>query len=89
MTAVFAVLGVITAAAPMDVTGGLGYLVSVAARLLERHPRRLTVVTGLVTFVVAWGCGTGNICFALFSVIYGLAVQYGIRPARPLAVAVS
>jgi anaerobic C4-dicarboxylate transporter DcuB len=88
VTAVFAVLGVITAAAAMEVTGGLAYLILVATRLLERNPRQLTVMTGLVVFAFSWGCGTGNICFALFPIIYGLAVRYGIRPARPLAVAV-
>lgn len=88
VTAVFAVLGVITAAAAMDVTGGLGYLVSVAAKVLERNPKQLTVMAGLVSFAFSWGTGTGNICFALFPIIYSLAVQYGIRPSRPLAVAV-
>ena len=46
VNAVFAVLGVITAAAAIDVTGGLAYLVTVAARRLARHPRQLTVWPG-------------------------------------------
>lgn len=83
--AFFIIIAVITASATMQAAGGIDYLVSVASKIIQRNPRRLTFVAPLVSFVFTVLAGTGNIYFALIPVIYETAYRNGQRPERALA----
>lgn len=85
--AMLIILAVITASAAMQAAGGIDYLVSVAARLIQRNPGRITIIAPLVAFLFTIAAGTGNIYFALIPIIYEVAYENKIRPERPLAVA--
>jgi anaerobic C4-dicarboxylate transporter DcuA len=83
--AFFIIIAVITASASMQAAGGIDWLVSVASKIIEANPKRITLVAPLVSFVFTVGAGTSNIYFALIPVIHETAYRNGIRPEKPLA----
>lgn len=82
------IMGVIAAIAAMQVAGGMDYLVSLAERLLRRHPRYVTFLAPLVTYGMTLLAGTGHTAFSTLPVIAEVAKEQGIRPSRPLSIAV-
>lgn len=86
--AVAIILAVVTAAALMQASGGIDWMVKVAARIIERHPKRITIVAPLTAFAFSIGAGTSNILYPLMPVIYDVSYRNGIRPSRPMSVAV-
>ncbi|WP_348788823.1 anaerobic C4-dicarboxylate transporter family protein [Leifsonia sp. NPDC080035] len=83
--AFFIIIAVITASSAMQAAGGIDYLVSIASKIIQRNPRRLTYVAPLVAFVFTVLSGTSNIFFALIPVIYETAYRNGQRPEKALA----
>lgn len=63
-------------------------MVSVAAKLIARSPKQITLVAPLVSFLFSVGAGTSNILYPLLPVIQDLAYRNGIRPSRPLSLSV-
>ncbi|WP_084077617.1 anaerobic C4-dicarboxylate transporter family protein [Demequina sp. NBRC 110057] len=86
--AIAIVLGVVTAAALMQAAGGIDWMVAMAARVIERRPRQITLIAPLTAFLFCAGAGTGNIVYPLLPVIYDVSYRNGIRPSRPLTVTV-
>lgn len=82
------IAAVIAAASAMQAAGGLDYLVSVAERLLRRNPSHITIVSPLVTYAFTLFAGTGHVAYSVLPVIAEVARQTGIRPERPLGIAV-
>lgn len=82
------IMAVIAAIAAMQVAGGMDYLVSLAEKLLRRHPRYITFIAPLVTWFMTILAGTGHTAFSTLPVITEVAKEQGIRPSRPLAIAV-
>ncbi|WP_137844814.1 anaerobic C4-dicarboxylate transporter [Microbacterium sp. 2FI] len=83
--AFFIIIAVITASSAMQAAGGIDYLVSIASKIIQRNPKRLTYVAPLVAFVFTLLAGTSNIYLALIPVIYETAYRNGQRPERALA----
>lgn len=82
------IMAVIAAIAAMQVAGGMDYLVSLAERLLRRHPKYITFLAPLVTWSMTVLAGTGHTAFSTLPVITEVAKEQGIRPSRPLSIAV-
>lgn len=82
------IMAVIAAIAAMQVAGGMDYLVSLAERLLRRHPKYITLIAPLVTWFMTLLAGTGHTAFSTMPVITEVAKEQGIRPSRPLSIAV-
>ncbi|PIJ52094.1 C4-dicarboxylate ABC transporter [Erwinia sp. OLTSP20] len=82
------IMAVIAAIAAMQVAGGMDYLVSLAERLLRRQPRYITFLAPLVTYMMTLLAGTGHTAFSTLPVIAEVAKEQGIRPSRPLSIAV-
>ncbi|WP_375055777.1 anaerobic C4-dicarboxylate transporter [Zobellella sp. DQSA1] len=82
------IMSVITAIAAMQLAGGMDYLVSLAERLLRRHPRYITFLAPVVTYTMTLFAGTGHTAFSTLPVIAEVAKEQGIRPSRPLSIAV-
>ena len=85
--AFFIIIAVITASSAMQAAGGIDYLVSIASKIIQRNPKRLTYVAPLVAFVFTVLSGTSNIFIALIPVIYETAYANGQRPEKALAAA--
>lgn len=62
------IMGVIAAIAAMQVAGGMDYLVNLAERLLRKHPRYITLLAPLVTYVMTLLAGTGHTAFSTLPV---------------------
>ena len=82
------IMAVIAAIAAMQVAGGMDYLVGLAEKLLRRHPRYVTFLAPLVTYLMTLLAGTGHTAFSTLPVIAEVAKEQGVRPSRPLSIAV-
>ncbi|BES86342.1 anaerobic C4-dicarboxylate transporter [Pectobacterium araliae] len=82
------IMAVIAAIAAMQVAGGMDYLVSLAEKLLRTHPKYVTFLAPLVTYFMTILAGTGHTAFSTLPVIAEVAKEQGIRPSRPLSIAV-
>jgi len=80
------ILAVVTAAATLQVAGGLDYMVQLTERVLRAHPKYVTILAPLSTFFLTVCCGTGHAVYALLPVIADVAIKTGIRPERPMAI---
>jgi len=88
ISAILIILAVITAAATMEAAGGIDYLVTIAAKIIRKNPKQVTLIAPLVSYAFVVGAGTGNVFFPLIPVIYEVSHNAGIRPERPLGVSV-
>ena len=88
ISALLIILAVVTAAALMQVAGGVDWMVKIAAGVIQRHPKQITLLAPLTAFLFTVGAGTSNILYPLLPVIYDVSYQNGIRPSRPLTVTV-
>ncbi|MBX7246249.1 MAG: anaerobic C4-dicarboxylate transporter [Candidatus Sumerlaeaceae bacterium] len=80
------ILTVIMAASAMEAAGGIDYLVKIAAGLIRKSPRHVTIIAPLVSYVFTFLSGTGHIFYPLIPVIYEVAMKGRVRPERPIAV---
>lgn len=86
--ALLIVLSVVLASSMMQAAGGIDWMVSIAAKLIARNPKQITLVAPLVSFLFAVGAGTSNILYPLLPVIQDLSYRNGVRPSRPLSLSV-
>ncbi|OBT16434.1 C4-dicarboxylate ABC transporter [Vibrio sp. UCD-FRSSP16_10] len=82
------IMSVITAIAAMQVAGGMDWLVQIAENFLRKNPERITFYAPIVTFLMTLMAGTGHTAFSTLPVIAEVAKGQGIRPSRPLSIAV-
>ena len=82
------IMSVITAIAAMQVAGGMDWLVQIAEKFLRKHPERITFYAPIVTFLMTLMAGTGHTAFSTLPVIAEVAKGQGVRPSRPLSIAV-
>lgn len=81
-------MSVITAIAAMQVAGGMDWLVQLAEDFLRKNPKRITFYAPIVTYLMTLMAGTGHAAFSTLPVIAEVAKGQGIRPSRPLSIAV-
>lgn len=82
------IMAVVSAAAAMQAAGGLDYLVRLATRVLHRNPRYITFIAPAVTYTFTVLAGTGHVAYSVLPVIAEVSRRNGIRPERPLSMAV-
>ncbi len=88
ITVILIMLAVICAAATMQASGGLEYMVRIAEKILRKNPKMVTVLAPIVTYLFTFMCGTGHIVYSLLPVINEIALENGIRPERPISASV-
>ncbi|WP_028024506.1 anaerobic C4-dicarboxylate transporter [Enterovibrio calviensis] len=82
------IMSVITAIAAMQVAGGMDWLVEKAENFLRKNPKKITFYAPIVTYLMTLMAGTGHTAFSTLPVIAEVAKEQGIRPSRPLSIAV-
>ncbi|MBM5572664.1 MULTISPECIES: anaerobic C4-dicarboxylate transporter family protein [Deefgea] len=82
------IIAVITTAACLQAAGGMAFLVQIAEKILRRNPKRITFFAPLVTYCFTLFAGTGHVAYAVLPVIAEVAHESGVRPERPLSIAV-
>jgi anaerobic C4-dicarboxylate transporter DcuA len=80
------ILTVIMAASAMEAAGGIDYLVRIAAGIIRKSPKHVTIIAPLVSYLFTFLAGTGHIFYPLLPVIYEVAMKGRVRPERPIAV---
>jgi anaerobic C4-dicarboxylate transporter DcuA len=80
------ILTVIMAASAMEAAGGIDYLVRVAAGIIRKRPKQVTIIAPIVSYVFTFLAGTGHIYYPLIPVIYEVSMKGRVRPERPIAV---
>lgn len=82
------ILCVVTAAASMQVAGGMDYVVSLAEKLIRKKPSLITFIGPAVTFLFTALAGTAHITYSILPIIAEVSAKTGIRPERPLSISV-
>jgi anaerobic C4-dicarboxylate transporter-like protein len=82
------IIAVITALATLQAAGGLDYMISIAEKILRRHPQYVTFLAPVVTYILIVASGTTHVIYALLPVIAEVSRKAGIRPERPLSISV-
>lgn len=82
------IVAVIAAAGCMQAAGGLDLMVKWAEKILRRHPQRITLLSPLVTYLFTFFAGTGHVAYSVLPAIAEVARETGIRPERPMGIAV-
>jgi anaerobic C4-dicarboxylate transporter DcuA len=80
------ILTVIMAASAMEAAGGIDYLVKIAAGIIRKSPKHVTIIAPVVSYIFTFLAGTGHIFYPLLPVIYEVAMKGKVRPERPIAV---
>src|SRR3954453_16439569 len=81
------ILAVIMAASTMEAAGGIDYVVRIAAGIIRKSPKHVTIIAPVVSYVFTFLAGTGHIFYPLLPVIYEVAMKGRVRPEGPIAVA--
>ena len=84
----FMIAAVVSAAAAMQASGGLDYLVRLAEKLLRKNPSQVTMLSPLVAYVFTFIAGTGHVAYSILPVISEVARETKVRPERPLGISV-
>lgn len=84
----FMIMAVVSAAAAMQAAGGLDYMIKIATKILRRNPKHITFIAPLVTWTFTVLAGTGHVAYSVLPVIAEVSRHSGIRPERPLSMAV-
>jgi anaerobic C4-dicarboxylate transporter DcuA len=75
------IVSVITAAAALQASGGLDYLVGLAAQFLRKHPERITYYGPLVTWLFCIVAGTAHTSYTLLPIISEIATNQKSVPS--------
>lgn len=78
------ILSVTSLGGVLQCSGGLEYLISIAERILRKHPNFVTVLAPLITFFLVTFTGTAFMAMALLPVIAEVSRGAGVRPERAL-----
>jgi len=82
------IMAVISAIAAMQLAGGLDYMVKIGEGILRKNPKQITYLAPTVTYFMTLLAGTGHTAYSTLPVIAEIAKEQGIRPSRPLGIAV-
>ncbi len=82
------IMSVIAAIAAMQIAGGLDYMVKIAEDILRKNPKHITYLAPAVTYFMTLLAGTGHTAYSTLPVIAEIAKEQGVRPSRPLGIAV-
>jgi anaerobic C4-dicarboxylate transporter len=85
---IFIIIAVITAAAALEAAGGLDVMVRLAEKMLRARPAMITFAAPIVTWLFTFLAGTGHVAYSVLPVIAEVARKAGVRPERPLSIAV-
>jgi anaerobic C4-dicarboxylate transporter DcuA len=82
------IAAVVTAAAALQASGGIDYMVRVAERMLRAYPPAITIVAPIVSYFFTFLAGTGHVAYALLPIISEVATDAKVRPERPMSISV-
>ena len=69
------IMTVICAVAAMELAGGIDHLVHLTEKLLRKHPKHITFLAPVVTYLMALLCGTGHTAYSVIPVIVDVELE--------------
>ena len=84
---IYIIVAAVTCAGILKASGGMDWMIQIAEKILRRHPRLITILAPISTFVLTILVGTGHVMYTLMPIITDVALKRGIRPERPCAIA--
>jgi len=84
---IYIIVAAVTCAGILQASGGMDWMIQIAEKILRRHPRLITILAPISTFVLTILVGTGHVMYTLMPIITDVALKRGIRPERPCAIA--
>ncbi|MGN1280424.1 MAG: anaerobic C4-dicarboxylate transporter [Succinivibrio sp.] len=81
------IIAVVSCAAILEAAGGLKYMLQIAERILRKHPKRITFLGPLSTYIMSIMLGTGHAVYSIMPIIGDIALKNKVRPERPMAAA--
>jgi anaerobic C4-dicarboxylate transporter DcuA len=88
MEVLMIVTAVVTASGTLEAAGGLRYLTTLADKVIRKYPHRITFISPFIVYWFTFLGGTGHTIYSILPVIANVAKDMGVRPSRPLSVAV-
>lgn len=88
MEVLMIVTAVVTASGTLEAAGGLRYLTTLAERVIRKYPHRITFISPIIVYLFTFLGGTGHTIYSILPVIADVAKDVGVRPSRPLSMAV-
>ena len=79
------IMTVVVAAAGLQASGGMDFLVRSAGAFMRKNPKYINFIAPVITWAMTIMAGTGFIVFSTLPVIAEVAKESGIRPSRALA----
>jgi anaerobic C4-dicarboxylate transporter DcuB len=80
------IMAVVVCSAFLQASKGLDVMLKYAEKFLRSNPKYITILAPMTTWFLAVLCGTGHVVYAMFPIIYDIAIKQNIRPERPMAV---
>lgn len=80
------IMAVVVCSAFLQASKGLDVMLKYAEKFLRSQPKYITILAPMTTWFLAVLCGTGHVVYAMFPIIYDIAIKQNIRPERPMAV---
>lgn len=84
---IYIIIAAVTCAGTLQASGGMGWMIQIAEKMLRKHPDRITFMGPLVTFFLTVLVGTGHVVYTIMPIICDIALKKNIRPERPCGVA--
>ncbi|TDQ59757.1 anaerobic C4-dicarboxylate transporter DcuA [Mesocricetibacter intestinalis] len=79
------IMSVVIAAAALQATRGMDFLVHHAGIFMRKNPKYINFIAPVITWLMTIMAGTGFIVFSTLPVIAEVAKESGVRPSRALA----
>lgn len=84
---IYIIIAAVTCAGTLQASGGMDWMIQIAEKMLRKHPEHITFLAPLTTFFLTVLVGTGHVVYTIMPIICDIALNKGIRPERPCAVA--
>lgn len=81
------IMAVVTCSGFLQASKGLDVMLKYAEIFLRSNPKYITILAPITTWFLSVLCGTGHVVYAMFPIIYDIAIKQNIRPERPMAAA--
>lgn len=84
---IYIIVAAVTCAGILQASGGMDWLIQIAEKIIRKHPQHITFIAPLCTFFLTVLVGTGHVMYTLMPIVTDVAIDKGIRPERPCAIA--
>ncbi len=86
VTVMLIIIAAVSCASVLQATSAIDWMIMQAEKVLRSHPKAITFLGPLCTWILTVVCGTGHVVYTIMPIIADIAHRNGIRPERAVAV---